>query len=198
MGQVLQRKKEVEEDIEVYEEYSDSVVDVLPYEIVMRILKLLPADDLKTAVLVCRRWRYLGEDPLLWTWCKVSYKAGCSTELDKLFIRRLQYMQYLRVWYDEWKKGEMTQLFQAIHNLDHLREVSGLSGYNYKNVDQELFSKVLNKLEVVAINNIGAGEKAEEVIKEVDELKRVVRDHSLKWKHNPPSYAAVSTVLLAP
>ena len=45
---------------------------------------------------------------------------------------------------------------------------------------------------------MGTGEKAEEVIKEVEELKRVVRDHSLKWKHNPPSYAAVSTVLLAP
>jgi len=155
---VLQRRKQVEENIEVDEEYSESVVDVLPYEIVMRILKLLPADDLKTAVLVCRKWRYLGEDPTLWTWCKVSYKAGCSTEMGKLSIRRLQYMQYLRVWYDEWKKGEMTQLFQAINNLDHLREVSGLSGFNYKTVDQELFSKVLNMLEVVDIHNIGASE----------------------------------------
>ena len=159
MGQVLQRKKEVDENIEDDEDFSESVVDVLPYEIVMKILKLLPADDLKTAVLVCRRWRYLGEDPVLWTWCKVSYKAGCLTEMGKLSTRRLQNMQYLRVWYDEWKKGEMTQLLQAIHNLDHLREVSGLNGYNYKAVDTQLFSKVLNKLEVVAVNNIGASEE---------------------------------------
>ena len=91
-------------------------MDVLPYEMVMKIFKMLPPQDLKVLVLVCRRWRDMGEDPSLWTCCQVSYKAGNKCELKKISVGRLQHMQYLHLWYDEWRKGEMTELFQAVES----------------------------------------------------------------------------------
>ena len=83
-------------------------------------------------------------------------------------------------------------------------DIDSIVGGRVRDITRALVKNYLhlpNRFEIIVIagiNNIGAGEKAEEVIKEVEELKRVVRNHSLKWNHNPPSYAAVSTVMLAP
>ena len=58
-----------------------------------------------------------------------------------------------------------------------------------------------NRLEILVIagiNNIGAGEKADNILGEMEELKQVVKEHSTKWNHSPPSYAAFCTVILAP
>ena len=58
-----------------------------------------------------------------------------------------------------------------------------------------------NRYEIVVIagvNNLGGGETAEEIIKEMEVLKSVVADHSKKWKHSPPSFAVFCTVVVAP
>ena len=58
-----------------------------------------------------------------------------------------------------------------------------------------------NRMEIVVvagINNIGAGDTPEQIAREMDVLKQVVREHSQKWKHNPPSYVVFCTVLYAP
>merc|ERR1719319_1663817 len=41
---------------------------VLPTEMMERVFRLLPPRDLKAVVLVCRRWRKVGEAPALWAW----------------------------------------------------------------------------------------------------------------------------------
>ena len=58
-----------------------------------------------------------------------------------------------------------------------------------------------NRLEVIviaAINNIGAGERADDIIKEIKVFKQVVADHSKKWKHSPLSSTVFCTVAVAP
>ena len=56
----------------------------------------------------------------------------------------------------------------------------------------------LEVIVVAGINNIGEGQKAEEIIKEMQHLKEKVMEHSVKWKHNPPSYVSFCTLHLAP
>jgi len=54
---------------------------LLPAEMVAMVLQLLPPRDLMAAMLVCRRWREVGEDsPALWTWVwlKVNYENHAS------------------------------------------------------------------------------------------------------------------------
>ena len=58
-----------------------------------------------------------------------------------------------------------------------------------------------NRMEVLVvagINNIGAGEKAEQILEEKKELKNAVRNHRTMWSHNPPSYVVFCTVILEP
>ena len=58
-----------------------------------------------------------------------------------------------------------------------------------------------NRMEIVVVaglNNIGAGETAEQIIAEMEELKQMVGEHSKRWNHNPPSYVVFCTVLFAP
>ena len=58
-----------------------------------------------------------------------------------------------------------------------------------------------NRLEIMVIagiNNIAAGETAEQIIHEMAKLKYVVDEYSKKWSHSPPSYVAFCTVLLPP
>ena len=58
-----------------------------------------------------------------------------------------------------------------------------------------------NRVEIIVvagINNIGAGDSAEQISRYMDVMKQVVEEHSKKWKHDPPSYVSFCTVLLAP
>ena len=50
-------------------EKKDSEAEInrlLPVEILERVFKLLPKKDLKTVVQVCKRWREVGDTPILW------------------------------------------------------------------------------------------------------------------------------------
>ena len=46
-------------------------IRLLP-EILRHIFLLLPPEDLKSAVLVCKMWKEIGEDPYLWRWAMVT------------------------------------------------------------------------------------------------------------------------------
>ena len=58
-----------------------------------------------------------------------------------------------------------------------------------------------NRVEIMVIagiNNIGAGETAEQIFHDMKQLKYVVADHSQKWGHSPASYVAFCTLILPP
>ena len=62
-----------------------------------------------------------------------------------------------------------------------------------------LFTPYRLELIVLAgINNIGEGQAAEEIIREMQYLKEKVAEHSRKWEHDPPSYVSFCTLHLAP
>ena len=58
-----------------------------------------------------------------------------------------------------------------------------------------------NRVEIIVvggINNIGAGDSAEQISRFMDVMKQVVQEHSTKWRHEPPSYVSFCTIMLAP
>ena len=58
-----------------------------------------------------------------------------------------------------------------------------------------------NRLEVIVvagINNVGAKDSAEDIINDMKKLKLELKEHSDKWRHNPPSYMSFSTIKCAP
>ena len=49
----------------IFRTYLDIAMAKLPVKMLLRIFKLLLYEDLKIVVLVCRRWREIGETPRL-------------------------------------------------------------------------------------------------------------------------------------
>ena len=64
---------------------------VLPVEMLERAFLLLPLRDLSSAVLVCRRWREVGEAPQLWRRLRLTVQdESLSYVQEALQLRRLQ------------------------------------------------------------------------------------------------------------
>ena len=58
-----------------------------------------------------------------------------------------------------------------------------------------------NRLEIVAmvsINNIGEGQSPEQIIQEMKDMKELVKEHSIYYKIDPPSYVSSATCILPP
>ena len=83
-------------------------------------------------------------------------------------------------------------------------DIDSIVGGKVRDITRALIMNYMhmpNRMEVLVvagINNIGAGEQAEQILEEMKELKSVVRNHSTKWSHNPPSYVVFCTMRLAP
>ena len=86
---------------------------------------------------------------------------------------------------------------------EHL-EIECIVGARVRDLTRALVKNVLkysNRLEIIAIagiNNVGKNDDARSIIEEFKEMKEVVKEHSMKHKHNPPSYVAISTLILPP
>ena len=71
-------------------------METVPAEMLERIFRLLPHKDLKTVVLVCRRWRQVGEAPRLWAWVVLTVtRENISYMPGLLEARRLQAVKEL-------------------------------------------------------------------------------------------------------
>ena len=79
------------------ENYSETILDTLPPEIILQILNLLSFDDLKSVVLVCKRWRLLGEDPSLWAGYTATYVIGGKNQEKKLGMKRLEKIEHIDI-----------------------------------------------------------------------------------------------------
>lgn len=69
----------------------DEVTDLtsnLPVELMERIFQLLSPRDLLVAVLVCRRWRVLGETPELWSSLPITVTARNLSMMPEILASR--------------------------------------------------------------------------------------------------------------
>ena len=125
-----------------------TITDVLPVEILMKIFHMLDPQDMKMVVLVCQMWREMGEDPNLWTWCKISLPSRDA--LKMMNTVRFQLVQDVKLLYPrDWKAGHAEELFQCLERLSNLRRVSGIEYVDISLVQPSLLVRVVSMLEVV-------------------------------------------------
>ena len=60
-----------------------------------KILKLLPHEDLMSAMLACKSWLDMGEDPALWTLFMVT--VNTRDDIQKLRIPRFHSVQAIQL-----------------------------------------------------------------------------------------------------
>ena len=73
-------------------------MDKLPDEIILLVFELVSFADLNRVMLVCRRWRKIGETPSLWSSLHVSLNTrNMSVMSDILNSGRMQGLRKLRI-----------------------------------------------------------------------------------------------------
>jgi len=111
------------------EEVQPTSIRALPAELLERVFHLLAPPDLMAVVLVCRRWREVGEAPGLWSWVMVRVEEGSLGEVGEVLGRR----RMARVSRVE-LRAVREEVLEAVARLAHLtslhllgQEVEGLA-----------------------------------------------------------------------
>ena len=160
----------------------------LPAEIMERIFRLLPPRTLRMVVLVCRRWRELGEDPLLW--CQLCLTVNERNMLRNLLSsRRLQEVRKLII------KTPLTgKELQSVMRHPGLREleISRCNAHGAKVVFSDLSENSQLKSLDISFNDLSSVEPGllAVAIKRLETLN--VQSGRLTTKQTESMFAAIS------
>ena len=82
--------------------------DNIPEEIISKILRWLPVKDLCNAILVCKHWRTLGEDPVLWKKYLLEVNYGTKLLPETLKFKRFSKLENLLIrGFDPYNEDQM-------------------------------------------------------------------------------------------
>merc|ERR1712156_340848 len=74
-----------------------SPIRTLPEEVLMSVMSWLPVSDLCNAILVCRHWRTIGENPQLWRRYKLEINYGTKRLAQTLRFARFSKLESLLI-----------------------------------------------------------------------------------------------------
>ena len=92
----------------------------------------------------------------------------------------------------------------ALPKISEHFEIECIVGARVRDLTRALVKNALkysNRFEIIVIagiNNVGKNDDVNSIMEEIKEMKELVREHSKKHKHNPPSYVSISTLILPP
>lgn len=133
---------------------------LLPAEILEKVFRLLPPRALKMVVLVCRRWRQVGEVPWLWSWlCLEVEESSLAIMPMVLHTDRLQAVNKLRV------RAVSEELLLSLAGHQGLRELD-ISDTKLYGMSPELVGEAVQNLVTLHIwENHITTEQAESVLR---------------------------------
>ena len=119
-------------------------IDCLPAEILERLFRMLPPKELKVVMLVCRRWREVGEAPMFWVHWVWPYLTETNMwPLVRMMTtgRRLSSVHHINVLLDSVPED----LLHLLQQLPSLQAVD-FSFSNLSKVDPRLLASFVTKL----------------------------------------------------
>ena len=118
---------------------------LLPVEILQRVFKLLPKKDLKTVVQVCRRWREIGDTPILWEWLLFPIVNQDNLDITSELLlnsTRLSGLQALAVRAVSEKLLLAVSLHKSLWRLD-------IASTNLTSVDPTVLARAICQMKIV-------------------------------------------------
>ena len=126
-----------------------SPTDSLPPEKLLEIFHLLSPQDLKTVVLVSRRWREVGETPILWGWVSLKVNPDNLSSMPEILdTRRLETAMRLTVVCRRVTVPVSDQLLQAVGRHSGLKLLH-LVATDLSSVEAGLLASVVARMETV-------------------------------------------------
>jgi hypothetical protein len=129
----------------------------LPREILSTVFGFLSHHNLATALLVCRLWREVGEDPFLWSQFRIFVKSAQRflemTGMSRMaFARKLEMNEkFSRT------KHEMKSIFNLVSANGCFKEMD-IKLVDGENVDANVLARCLNSLEKVKIGKLSSSQ----------------------------------------
>jgi len=125
-----------------------SAITFLPSEIIDKILSSLSPRDLKSAVLVCKMWREVGESSTLWSWANVKICPGNVGDI--LTSRRLQIVQEI-VLFGGWQQSDCEQVEQLLQTLGRSQKLKifCFGDLDLSGVEESIVSCLVNKMKEI-------------------------------------------------
>ena len=121
---------------------------LLPAEVLERVFRLLPPRVLRVVVLVCRRWREVGEAPGLWSWVYLTVDQGNLAVMPGLLAgRRLLGVVELRA------RAVSEHLLQVVADHPGLRGLD-MSDANHRTPPDAKFPSLQANLLGAAVSNL--------------------------------------------
>ena len=121
---------------------------MLPVEILLKIFMILQPQDLKSVVLVCKRWKEVGDDPYLWMWAMVTVKKDSLEDIPSfLSTKRMRLLKTIGL------RAVSNNLLQAITIHPGLRTLDMHANLHtdLSNTDPNILANALGRLESVSI-----------------------------------------------
>jgi len=166
-------------------------ISFLPSLVISKILSSLSPRDMKSAVLVCRLWRKVGESSSLWSWARVKI---CPSDMgDILNSGRLQIVR--KVYLVEWSDSDSEQvelLLQALARLPSLRIIS-FGDLPLSGVEESILSCLVNKMEEIKI----CGDMSESVETVLSVIRQDTQLRRMSCNHNDLSSIQTGTLATA-
>jgi len=154
--------KEVWLEVDAEQEMTDRTKE-LPEEVLDRIFKMLSLQELKTAVMVCRRWRLVGERSGLWKSCCVILSRKNHSVSKILRMKRLQEARTLIVKRMSMSSLTLNYIFSRLCSNNQFKTVS-ISDNNLSSVKPRLLQGTIINLETLNVENTNLTPKQTETI----------------------------------
>jgi len=158
-----------------------SAITFLPPEIIGKILSSLSPRDLKSAVLVCRMWREVGESSSLWSWARAKIYPDYYDDDDDddehyfddvrdiLTSRRLQIVPEIELGH-AWCGSDsevVEQLLQTLGRLQKLKIIHGLGHLDLSGVEERIVSCLVNMVEEIVMDGYSGYNAMPETVKTI-------------------------------
>ena len=173
-------------------EMQTATVQSLPAEVLENIFKLLEPSDLKSAVLVCQRWRDIGDTAKLWTW--VHYEVDQRNLLNMpqvLALWRIQNTKMLVV------RSVSEELIRAIIKDTQIKNVDLRDADpSLSNLDPELLISLILKMNEVSFDISSLSDVQKNGIKKTLESSTHIEGTQV-IKHCPGPYNQPGPLCLA-
>jgi len=180
----------------------------LPAELMTMIFQMLPPEDRKSIMLVCKAWMKVGGYPRLWSWSVITINS--KLDFHKLKAQRVQLIQKIKVKRCEhllntgdcpkWKTC-LAELFTIIHKIPTISKINGFSElckWSLATVEPNLLADVFSRLEAGELSNRLTEEQIDHILAAVvgkTNLRRLDVFHSDMSRISPSFFAkALSNV----
>ena len=154
-------------EVEFNEEPCRININSLPKEMLMMIFEKLEFKTLKNVVLVCRYWRSLGEDPVLWRKFEMIFVENPDYFVEILSIPRLSKIEHITLdglYEFRAKYGDFHLDFLKDTNIKVL-EIDDIA--DMRDVSPDILAKVVNKCEVAELGYSLTEDQYSEIFEEM-------------------------------